>query len=79
MGHESNYITVSLRGHLPDVRFSGTVKVPLPAVSRGYPMSFRRGVFVLSVNACKAPAKSSFRPRPVATERNQAMPTGMTG
>ena len=47
MGHGSNYITAFRKEHQLDVRFSGTVEVPLPAVSRECPMSYRHGVFVL--------------------------------
>ena len=48
MGHGSNYITAFPKGRPLDVRFAGTVKVPLPAVCRGYPTPYRCGVFALS-------------------------------
>ena len=63
MGHGSNYITAFREEHQLDVRFSGTVKVQLPAVSRGCPMSFRRGVFVLSVTNSGGLVNNSVRPK----------------
>ena len=48
MGHESDYITPSLRGHIPDVRFARILKALLPEVSHGNPTPKRRGGFSLS-------------------------------
>ena len=59
MGPGSNYITAFLQGRQLKVRFFGTVRVLNPAVNRGCPMSFRRGVFVLSATIWGALEKTS--------------------
>ena len=69
MGHGSNY-TASPRGCLLDVRFFGTVKVLLPAVCRGCPTPFRRGVFALSAANPQLPTEEA--PRPVPTPYSPA-------
>ena len=72
MGHESNYIPCPSRDTTRQLGSPGTPRVLLPAVCRGCPTPFRRGVFALSANRA-APQKifTSTRDR---TERATTTP-----